>query len=233
VAGFAPVAGSRDSRVLRYAVLLSIGLHLALLFGIPAVEQRVNRAPAPPIQSRLVEEPPAPKVEEPPKPAPPVAKPTPPRPAPTAGAVPRAAPKAPDSLPEPPAAPVPPSPPASPAPVAPAPPPLPREEASDARSLGEYRLQVIAAARRNKELNKERYSRIARATNWTGRVVVGIAIGADDNAQVTTRKSSGHRTLDQQAVEMFSHAVRSVRIPEALRGKAFAFEVTAVFELED
>lgn len=241
MAGLAPIVGGSEHRVLRYAVLISIGIHLLLLFGLPAIEQHMSRAPAPPIQGRIAEAPPAPKVEEPPKPLP-FNRPVPPKPEAAARAEPSVAPRAPDPLSERPAsptaptatvAPAPPSPAASSAPVDSKLPALPREEASDARSLGEYRLEVIAAARRDKELNKERYSRIARATQWTGRVVIGVAIATDGKVQVTTRKSSGHRTLDQQAVEMFGQAVRSVRVPEALRGKAFDFEVTALFELED
>ena len=240
MAGTASLTQEND-RPLRLALLASLVLHAAALAGLPVFIDPVVSAPdAPAIQSRLVEAAReiAPASSEPhrkPAPAPkPVAKPAAKEPAPPAAITP-----SPVVAPATPAAEV------TQAAPTPAPEPQPLTSAAssqataatsaapDTRSLGEYRLQVIAAARRDKERNKERYMRVARETNWTGRVLVGVAVDSAGEAQIAARRSSGHPALDQQAVEMFTQAVRAVSVPPSLRGKPFSFEVTAVFALED
>ena len=127
---------------------------------------------------------------------------------------------------------------AGPAPVA-APPPVaaaitaaptgtPVSSPADATTVGQYRVQLIGAARRFK-----RYPEEARDNNWTGNVVVAVAIGADGRSQASVKTSSGRAVLDQQALEMFQQAARVVPIPPALRGKEFELEVRAIYGLED
>ena len=218
MAGLAPVAAN-DGRALQYALLGSIALHGVLLFGLPELQSSINPPPPPPIQGRLLEEPAPPEVREPARP-PRVASPAKP------------APKAPDPIPavtQSPAAPAveaqPAAQPAQPVAEAAA---APAPGVADARPLGEYRRELLAAAGRFK-----RYPPLARENNWVGSVLVGVAIGADSSTQVSVKKGSGHLVLDQQALDMFGQAARVVVVPAALRGKPFALDVRAIYGLED
>ena len=203
--------------------------------------------PVPP----LAETKPEPEPEPPPKPKPaPKPKPTPkpkpaPRidmqkPAPTPQPQPQPEPQA--QLPEQPApevvapapmsAPAPPqvsaSPPVSP-PASPAPPRKAEEVASMDTLVAQWRLQVISAARKYK-----RYPRVAMDNNWEGDVLVRMVIGADGEiAAISVLASSGHRVLDQQAIDMFRQAKPRVPIPSALRGREFAVELRAIYNLRD
>ena len=214
-----------DSRALYYALLASIALHAALLFALPVLRDSLNRrAAAPvPIAARLAEPAaPQPQHEEPlkveKKPAAPrIAKPAPqaaPPPAPAQTARPQeAAPAVPAAVAPPVAAPA-----AQPAPVV----------DTSAATIGQYRLQLIGAARRHK-----RYPAVARENGWTGNVLVTVAIGANGGAEVGVKAGSGHEVLDQQALDMFRQAARAVAVPQALRGKTFSVEVRAIYGLED
>jgi len=104
----------------------------------------------------------------------------------------------------------------------------PGKAAADAGTLGQYRLQLIAAARGYK-----RYPPLARENNWEGNVLIGVAVAANGAAAVSVKASSGYQILDQQALKMFRQAAQAVPVPLALRGKQFAFEVRAVYGLED
>ncbi len=95
-------------------------------------------------------------------------------------------------------------------------------------TINDYRAQLLGAAGRFK-----RYPEEARENNWTGDVVVGVAVGATGAAQVGLRRSSGHAVLDRQALEMFQQAARTVPLPEALRGREFRLDLRAVYGLED
>jgi protein TonB len=203
------------ARTLDYAVLASLALHGLLLFGISTVdESKHRRASAPePIAVRLAEPEPVLKSILPKtisrksisKPA------RVPEPAPVEEAVAESKP-----------VPVP----------APATPPVAvqvtAEPPADAATLGQYRVQLISAARRFK-----RYPALARENNWSGNVVVAVTVGADGRPDASVRKSSGRPVLDQQALEMFRQAVREVPVPPALRGREFSLEVRAIYGLED
>ena len=225
-----------QNRRLRFALLASLALH-ALVFL--AVSERRHPARPPesspgPIEARLAEPPPAVEPElsllippvslgvraEKSKPA---VKPET-RPA-------AVAPEARVAIPEPPNVPVgaaaAPQPPVARTEAAP-PAAQPGTAAADPGTLGQYRLQLIAAARRYK-----RYPPLARENNWEGNVVVGVAIAASGAAEVKIKNSSGYQILDRQALEMFRQATQAVPVPPALRGKEFAFEVRAVYGLED
>lgn len=224
------MAASRPA--FHYALVASIALHLALLFGFPdwmETARRVVESP-PPIIARLLAPEPAP-----PPPALPVqAKPRP--------ATPKAAPVVPqrESLPAPaPSAeraaepvPAPPPPVASvPAPAAPAP-AAPRVEDTTAQTSDQYRLQLIDAARRIKD--RARYPPQAWENHWEGDVVLGIMLRPDGRHAVVVNRSSRYEVLDQQAVQILSQALREVPLPPPLRGKDLALrEVTVQYRQRD
>ncbi len=227
----------RARRVFGYAVLASLLLHALVFYVLPVARELNALVPqeAEPLIARVEHlEPPAPA----PVPAPPTVratpKPAPQPPVPVArpAPAPEIAPApAPDPVPEPAVTPPPqPAPAASaPAPVAPvalpAPPPPP---ALDPRIRSDYAQRINAAAERYKS-----YPRVAIDNNWRGEVTVVMAIAADGRiASLRVARSSGHKVLDDQALEMFARARPGVRLPAALRGQAFELELRAVFRLE-
>jgi protein TonB len=230
----------QQNRVLNYAILASLILHGAILSGVPPRE-RMPMAEPPPLVARLVE-PPVPLAPPPPvlAPAPPEAvKPAPrPKPAAPKPIAKAPAPEAPAPLieakPEAPqpeareaegAAPAAPEP-APPAAIAPS---EPADPAPDQTSVAQYRLQLISAARKFKN-----YPRVAMENNWEGDVVVRMAFGGNGAlAGLSVQSSSGHKVLDQQALEMFKRAAAAVFVPPALQGREFSFEVRAVYNLKD
>lgn len=230
------------NRTFHYAVLASLALHAALLFTLPDIVDTARRAASipPQIIARLMEPEPAPPppvapVEPPRREAPPPKKA--PKPPPVLSApqrTPEPAPPAPAAEAEPPpATPSPPvatveAQPASPSPAPSGPVVQQSQQAPEALSRDQYRVQLIDEARRHK-----RYPPLARENNWQGDVRVGVAVAANGRPTVTLRGSSGHEVLDRQALEMFTQAARAVPVPPALRGKEFALEVRAVYGLED
>jgi protein TonB len=245
-----------DNRVIHYAVVASIVFHGALLSLAPKQAARQPALAPGPLVARLVQPPAAPAVApaapqaEPQKPQaePQAAKPEPspprpPKPSPIAKPSAKPAPKAQPSSPAKPSAPsaepaqsAPAAAPApgpvakvDPQPAAPSTAPAPSADPADAGSLAQYRLQLIGMAKRYK-----RYPRVAMDNNWQGDVVVRMVIGANGMiASISVKTSSGHDILDQQAIEMFKKAKPLVPIPGALRGKEFAIEVKAIYNLKD
>ena len=236
------------NRALGYAIAASVVLHALVLSAewpqlSDALKQPVEALT--PIIARLVE--PAPPAPPPPAPAPPPApvpeaKPKPkPEPARKAKVVQREKPivtptPAPAPVPAPAPAPAPAEPSAPVAKAAPSPSPVPAPPAPagpsvpDTASLVEqYRSALLAEARRHKA-----YPTAAVDNGWEGEVLVRMAIGADGAiAALEVRSSSGYPLLDRQAVEMFRRAKPHVALPQALRGKPFAVELRAVFNLKD
>jgi protein TonB len=224
------------SRLLGYAVLASLLLHALVFYILPAAREFTALAPpeAEPLIARVerLEPPPAPapaaknEVRRPApqtpvrvvKPAPaavaeavadPVAEPAPPKPDPLSP------PPAPAPAPQPPSA-------------QPAPAPAPSTPAADPRVRSDYAQRINAAAERYKV-----YPRVAIDNNWQGEVKLAMAIGSDGRiASLRVTMSSGQRVLDEQALEMFARAKPQVRMPAALRGRAFELELRAVFRLE-
>ena len=236
-----------DNRAFGYALAASAGLHALLLFAFPDLVDTARRAASipPQIIARLMEPEPAPA----PAAVPPVEHAAPLPPIEKKAPKPRAAPKMSMERPAPRAEPpAPPAPrPAAPAPVPPPvaavepqPAPVPAPQAAvpqaqpapsaapEALSRDQYRVQLIDEARRHK-----RYPPLARENNWQGDVRVGIAVGANGRPTVTLKGSSGYDVLDRQALEMFTQAARAVPVPPELRGREFAFELRAVYGLED
>jgi protein TonB len=228
----------RARRVFGYAVLASLLLHALLFLVLPAAREFAALEPpeAEPLIARVeqLEPPPAPapaavpEVRRPASQAP--VRVVKPAPAPAPVAVPAAEPALPkpdpvELAPQP--APVRPAPApsaTSPAPArAPAPPP-----AIDTRVRSDYAQRINEAAERYKV-----YPRVAIDNNWQGEVGLVMAIGSDGRiASLRVSRSSGHRVLDEQALEMFARAKPRVRMPAALRGKQFELELRAVFRLE-
>jgi protein TonB len=105
--------------------------------------------------------------------------------------------------------------------------PRPGDDAPDMGSLAQFRLALIGAAKRHRL-----YPENAVERGWQGRVTVRLEFGADGAlAEALVRRSSGHGSLDRQAVEMLRRAAALTPLPPALRSREFAVEVPVVFEL--
>ena len=108
--------------------------------------------------------------------------------------------------------------------------------ATEANASGEvldglrgYRLAVAIQARRFK-----RYPAQAMASGWAGSAEIRIEVGRDGQPRTATVvRSSGHEPLDRAALAMIDAGALRVRLPESLRGKAFAVVLPVVFNLED
>lgn len=105
--------------------------------------------------------------------------------------------------------------------------PRPGEDALDPGSLAQYRLALIGAAKRHRL-----YPEHAIERGWQGRVTVRLAFGADGSvAAVLVHRSSGHGTLDREAVDMLRKAAALAPLPPALRSREFTVDVPVLFEL--
>lgn len=204
------------SRNLEYALLASIALHVAALFGISMTHEKSRQSDAtpPPLEARLAEpEPESENISIKAIPKKSISKKSVSVPAPMPGPAP-AEETVTESKPAP-----------APAPIAIQ---VAAAPIADATTVWQYRLQLVDAAKRYK-----RYPEVARENNWAGNVVVGVAVGADGRPEASVRTSSGRPVLDEQALEMFQQAVKAVPLPPALRGKEFSLEVRAIYGLED
>lgn len=245
-----------ENRAFNYAVLASIALHAALLFGVSVRERARPVEPAGPLVARLIEAPATATAPAPAAAAAPRSEPVKPqavaRPRPKPAAAKPVAKAQPAPIIEPAAEPAAEAPqpndaaaavaaPAAPAatagidaaPAAPA--AVPQGEGgapqagTDARSVAEYRLQLIGAAQKYK-----RYPRAARENNSEGVVALRMAFSASGRvAALNVTKTSGYNVLDQQAVEMFKSAAAAVPVPPPLRGKDFAFDLAVIYEFKD
>ena len=100
-------------------------------------------------------------------------------------------------------------------------------EAAD--GLRGYRLAVAVQARRFK-----RYPAQAMASGWAGTAEVRIEVGGDGRPQpATVARSSGHEVLDRAALTTIDAGALRARLPESLRGKAFAVVLPVVFNLDE
>jgi protein TonB len=241
--------GTSD-RTFAIAVAASVLAHALVLLAIPGlldpVRKRLSAAPivAHLVPTRPAPEPPPvvearrePKTPETPRPArqPPVDRSN--RPAATAqtttapviqSPTPPEAPRIAAPIPPAPVPPKPSSAATKPEPTAPPVAAVPGE-ASDPLTLGQYRIAIIAAAKRYKK-----YPRIAIDNNWEGQAEVRMEIGADGAVgSIRIKVSSGFDSLDQQALEMIRKAKPLAPIPAALRGKGFTVDVPVLFSLKD
>ena len=236
----------RGNRAIAIAVVLSLALHAALLFVLPALreaQQRRSDASAP-ILARLTPPPVASPTVQPAPPAfsPPSTKPI---------AAPSAQKRSQQLRPLLEAAPVALPNPASAeseiaakdtiAPTADTPIgpfalpqvatrlPQPAADAPDAGTLAQYRLALISAAKRFK-----RYPRVALDNDWQGKVEIRIVVDASGAiATLSVLSSAGHPLLDRQALEMIERAKEMALIPPALRGREFSVDIPVVFSLKE
>jgi len=238
----------RENRALRWALLVSLLIHGALLLAPPALWETVEHATRtpPPIVARLVEPPP----------------PAPPPPAPTAPPPKKAAPKPRPALPplpekrrpvqketepqkkeeaqeqlderaetkpEPPAPE--PAPPASkPAPPVPKPAPPVQAPVPDIPQLvGQYGSVLKSEMRR-----QVKYPARARDEGWEGEGRLLLVVGEDGKiAQLSVVRSSGYALLDRTLMEGARRAQARVEIPPELRGRRFQLEIPFVMNLVD
>lgn len=98
-----------------------------------------------------------------------------------------------------------------------------------AEGLRGYRIALATQARRFK-----RYPAQAMAAGWEGSVEVRLDVGASGVPwPATLARSSGHAALDQSALAMIDAGARRARLPESLRGKAFAVVLPVLFSLDE
>jgi protein TonB len=98
-----------------------------------------------------------------------------------------------------------------------------------ADALRGYRLAVAVQARRFK-----RYPAQAMASGWAGTAEVRIEVdsgGRPRPAAIT--RSSGYDELDRAALVTIDAGALRARLPESLRGKAFAVVLPVVFNLDE
>ena len=92
-----------------------------------------------------------------------------------------------------------------------------------------YRLAVATQARRFK-----RYPAQAMASGWEGSAEIRVEVGSDGRPRAATVvRASGHELLDRAALAMIDAGALRARLPESLRGKAFAVVLPVVFNLDD
>jgi protein TonB len=92
-----------------------------------------------------------------------------------------------------------------------------------------YRLAVATQARRFK-----RYPRQAMAAGLTGSAEIRVEVGRDGRPRpATVARSSGHELLDLAALSMIDAGATRARLPESLRGRAFAVVLPVFFNLDD
>jgi protein TonB len=92
-----------------------------------------------------------------------------------------------------------------------------------------YRLAVASQARRFK-----RYPAQAMASGWEGSAEIRVEVGSDGRPRTAAVvRSSGHELLDRAALAMIDAGALRARVPENLRGKAFAVALPVVFNLDD
>lgn len=251
---------AEQNRTFGYAAAASVAVHaLVLLMNPPAVREALAPPAEPPLVAHIAKAapPPAPsapqpkeegqqkeesqqampkppalakRVEKPrlkrvPRPSKPVA-PAVPAPAPPPAAI---EPPQMEAQPPPADAPASPAAPAAPPAVASIAPSPPAPAPDPAEALASFREQIKEVAGRYK-----RYPPVARDNGWTGDVVVRIEMAASGEvASIRVKTSSGYEVLDAQALEMFRKAVPAVRVPAQLRGKEFAVELRAIYNLRD
>ena len=103
----------------------------------------------------------------------------------------------------------------------------PRPPAIDAGALAAYGRELAGAV-----ATHQRYPRIALLRQWQGTAVLQLELAADGRLLgVRVLSSSGHDTLDRQALEMVREAVPLPSLPAALAGRPLTVEVPVVFRI--
>lgn len=99
----------------------------------------------------------------------------------------------------------------------------------DPGAIARFRIDLLKIVALDKK-----YPRIAQDNNWTGKVELRVAIGADGSiSSITVKKSAGHAVLDDEAQAMIRAAQSRVTVPPALGGTAFHLDVAVDFYRKD
>ncbi len=239
-----------NSNTLIWAVIASILLHTFLAYMIPNVSfEKIKKPDLLEVEIVKKEAPPAPEpapIVLPVQPIKPIVKPEPvikPKEKIKPLPIPEVTQEAPSPIAEPPQTPPPtaviavaPQPLAPPSPVPPAPviapppPPAPtvpsEDELNDARNR--YGSALWGALEKHKQ-----YPRIAQTRGWQGEVILELLL--DGSGKLKSKRiisSSGHDSLDKQALDMVEKAAPFPTPPEALRGSQFSIRVPIPFKLE-
>ena len=78
------------------------------------------------------------------------------------------------------------------------------------------------------------YPKIAQMRGWQGECLLDLKLDGTGNViSASIKESSGHESLDNQALEMVRKASPFPEPPEALRGRSFNITVPVSFKLED
>lgn len=78
------------------------------------------------------------------------------------------------------------------------------------------------------------YPKIAQMRGWQGECLLDLKIDSSGNVlSANVKESSGHESLDNQALEMVRKASPFPAPPEALRGRSFNITVPVSFKLEN
>lgn len=107
------------------------------------------------------------------------------------------------------------------------PPVAARPTAIDAGALAAYGRELAGAV-----ATHQRYPRVALLRQWQGTAVLQLELAADGRLLgVRVLSSSGHDTLDRQALDMVREAVPLPSLPAALAGRPLTVEVPVVFRI--
>ena len=101
-----------------------------------------------------------------------------------------------------------------------------------AEGLRTYRLALGREARRLKIEYEHKYSHSERElqNGQEGRVEMNVRIHPAGTT-VVLKRSSGHRNLDEQALELIERAVHQTQLPDSLLGRHFLMPVALDFEI--
>lgn len=104
-----------------------------------------------------------------------------------------------------------------------------KSQSTTVEELGQYRLNVARSARQFKV-----YPSLARDNGWEGVVHVSVVMAMGmANPAVSLDRSSGHRVLDRQALEMVEQAVSLAIMPEGMRGRNLSISLPVEYRLAD
>lgn len=104
-------------------------------------------------------------------------------------------------------------------------------------SVGVERPDLGALAAYGRELagavaTRQRYPRIALLRQWQGTTLLQLEMAADGRLlAVRVLSSSGHESLDRQALDMVREAVPLPAFPSALAGRPLTVDVPVVFRI--
>ena len=102
-----------------------------------------------------------------------------------------------------------------------------RSSVPDTGMLAAYGRELAGAV-----ATHQRYPRLALLRQWQGTALLQLELGADGRLlAVRVLSSSGHETLDRQALDMVRDAVPLPQLPAALAGRPLTVDVPVVFRI--